>query len=192
MLKKFKKIHPSFTLIELLVAVSLFSIVVVVGFATVVILTKTRAKSGSSVSLQQAGKQAMEIIANDIQTQGSSADSINFNSTTYKLSVKNTNINNLTRTYELYNSAGTVGSSTCSSGPCYIGFYTTSTGVQRLTPPDISVTNLTFSGSAGSSTIKAYVTINMVLKTTWQGTDAETMTLQTTVVPMRTTIMPFK
>ena len=149
--------QKSFTLIELLVGVSIFVIVMVVGLAVVVTLTRNRSKNETLSNVQQSGNLAMEMITEAVEKASSIPTTPNGSQLTIG-----------TKTFSLSNDA----------------IWLTISGLaqQRLTSPDVKVTNLSFSGAADSATIKGYVTIEMTLQSAWAQSDEAPLTLHTTVI----------
>jgi prepilin-type N-terminal cleavage/methylation domain-containing protein len=149
--------QKSFTLIELMVAVTIFVIVVAIGLATVVTLTHNRTKSETNTSLQTSGNLAMETIVNAVQ-----------NATSLLTQPSGSTLTIEAKTFSLSGDAITLA---ISGG-----------AAERLTSPNVKVTELTFTGAADSATppaIKGYVTINMKLQSI-DPSDNETLTLHTT------------
>ena len=158
-----KLLVRGFTLIELLVGVTIFVIVVVVGLAVVVTLTRNRSKTETLSNVQQSGNLAMEMIADSIQ----SASGIPAPSGS-----------------QLTIGTKTFGCTDCSATGNSGYIWMQVGGVnQKLTSPDVKVTNLAFSGAADSATIKGYVTIEMTLQSTWARSNEAPLTLHTTVIP---------
>jgi len=160
--------QKSFTLIELLVGVSIFVIVMVVGLAVVVTLTRNRSKNETLSNVQQSGNLAMEMMVNRVET----ATSYSFTADTSTLTVTSGG-----KTYQFGRDA-TLGSIWMTITPGV-------TTAQRLTSPDVNVTNLIFSGaadSAGSAGAKGYVIIDMTLQSAWAQSSEAPLTLYTTVI----------
>ncbi len=147
--------RKSFTLIELLVAVTIFVIVVAIGLATVVTLTQNRTKSETNTSIQTSGNLAMETIVNAVQ-----------NATSLPAQPSGSTLIIGTKTFSLSNNAITL---------------TTAGVTEPLTSPNVSVTELNFTGAPDSTSlkIKGYVTIEMKLQST-DPSDNEVLTLHTT------------
>ncbi len=160
--------QKSFTLIELLVGVSIFIVVVVIGLATVVTLNRNRSKTETISNIQTSGNLAMEIMVNRVET----ATSYSFISGTSTLTVSSGGKNyQFSRAVD----ANNIG---------YVGMTVSGvTGIQRLTSPDVNIglNDLNFTGVSGSFTVKNYVTINLILPSTWVGS-TETLTLHSTVI----------
>jgi type II secretory pathway pseudopilin PulG len=146
--------QKSFTLIELLVAVSIFITVVVISLATVVALTQNRTRAETNTSVQTSSNLVMEMIVSAVQNGGS---------------------------YTFGSNSLTAGSKTFSLSNNAV-LLTTSGLTQPITSPNVSVTNLTFTGVPDSSTVKGYVTIEITAASTHPASNEVPLTLHTTVI----------
>lgn len=185
MLKNIFKIKNSgFTLIELIVAVSIFTIVVFVGLATFIALSKNQAASIPFDNEARSANLAMELMANKIR--GADSISISDSQPDYQLTVSNSGN---PKVFTLFNANGgpTLGN-TCplKSSPCFIGMLMTDSkgsDVYRLTSPDVNVSYLEF---RGKSSDKPYASIKIVIENRWKKSGEVPLTLSTLAVPLKT------
>jgi type II secretory pathway pseudopilin PulG len=160
MSKFITKKYRAFTLIELLVAVSIFIIVVTIGLATVVTLTKTRNKAEPMQNVQQSDNLAIEMMVKAIK----SASSISGTSGS-QLTIG-------TKTFG-FTPDGTSG---------YVWLSDSGFANQRITSTDVNVLSLNFIVSSDTSQSKGYVTIDMQVKSTWAPSGEQPITLHTIAI----------
>lgn len=192
----------SFTLIELLVAVSIFVIVCVISLATVVTLTRNRAKAEPIINTQQSGNLAMEMMANEVGNAATvyledylptiTGHVLHIPLTDYERYFKLRIWDNGYRDFNFGESDGT----TCPEGErCAVMMIDSDTSIippeeirsPALTSSDVNVKELKFTGCDSDDILcsnqKPYVTIHMVLQSAWATANDAPLTLHTTVVP---------